>query len=258
VLRTLPNGVEHQRWAVRPELAPWIEHIWWVQWDLEQPTDVQTLPHPAVHWTLEEQGWIGGPQTAPFTRTLKGQGEVLGIKFRPGGFRDWSTESVHRLANRRVVASDAVAARAASVWGVWQKDLSAMERSVQLQALLQDHKPALSPETEALHQWMAWIQEDPDVSRVEHLAERAGLGLRAIQRRFKEWVGVSPKWVLQRVRMLRAVEAIKARQFRDLSELAFELGYADLAHFSRDFRSTLGVPPSTYRLSRGLTASPDS
>jgi AraC-like DNA-binding protein len=245
VLRTLPQGVQHKRWAVRPDLAPWIEHIWWVQWDLEQPFDVQTLPHPAVHFTLEQQGWIGGPSTAPFTRTLRGEGEVLGIKFRPGGFRDWSTSSVHLLADRRVLALEAVGALAAPLWGVWQQELPATQRSVQLQALLSEHKPKLSPGTLEIQQWMAWIQ-DPELRRVEHLAKRAGLGLRAIQRRFKEWVGVSPKWVLRRVRMLRAVEAIKAQQFTDLSTLAFELGYADQAHFSRDFRATVGMPPSVF------------
>ncbi len=246
MLRTLPQGVQHKRWAVRPDLAPWIEHIWWVQWDLEQPFDVQTLPHPAVHFTLEQQGWIGGPSTAPFTRTLLGKGEVLGIKFRPGGFRDWSTSSVHLLADRRVLASGVVAALAAPVWALWQQDLPAIERGVQVQSLLSEHLPELSAETQALHQWMAWLQENQDLSRVEQLAERTGLGVRAIQRRFREWVGVSPKWVLRRVRMLRAVEAIKAQKHMDLSGLAFELGYADLAHFSRDFKATVGLAPSAF------------
>lgn len=242
----MPDGVQHERWAVRPELRPWIAHLWGVGWSLEQPYRVQTLPHPAVHWTLEAQGWVTGPSTAPFTRTLSGQGQVVGIKFRPGGFRDWATGSVHLLADRRVVASQAVSALAAPSWQVWKQELPPPELIIQLQALLQDHKPELSPETTQVHQWMSWIQEDPELSRVEHLAERSGLGLRAIQRRFREWVGVSPKWVLRRVRMLRAVEAIKAQRFQDLSELAFTLGYADLAHFSRDFKATLGQPPSAF------------
>jgi AraC-like DNA-binding protein len=195
---------------------------------------------------LEQQGWISGPSTAPFTRTLRGQGRVLGIKFRPGGFRDWSGESVHQLRDQRLPASSVLPALDQTILEVWQQASSVQQCSVSLQSVLADQRPILSPETTEVHQWMDWIQNDLALSRVEELAQRAGLGTRSIQRRLKEWVGVSPKWVLSRVRMLRAVEAIKAREFIDLSELAYTMGYADLAHFSRDFKSSVGVAPSAF------------
>ena len=33
-----------------------------------------------------------------------------------------------------------------------------------------------------------------------------------------------------------------------MADLAAELGYADQAHFTRDFRALVGVPPSKYAL----------
>ncbi len=235
---------------MHPELQPWIAHIWWVGWSLEQAHTVQTLPHPAVHWTLETEGWITGPSTAPFTRTLRGQGQVLGIKFRPAGFRDWLGGSVHGLRDRRVVASRVLGALAEAATERCQSAGSPRKRSAQLQDLLLDSRPEHSPQTAQVHRWVAWMQQDPGLLRVEQLSKRAGLGVRGIQRRFKEWAGVSPKWVLRRLRMLSAVEAIKAGPV-DLSTLAQELGYADHAHFSRDFKVTVGTAPSTFG-SRGL------
>lgn len=240
---------------MHPELQPWIAHIWWVGWSLEQAHTVQTLPHPAVHWTLEAEGWLTGPSTAPFTRTLQGQGQVLGIKFRPAGFRDWLGGSVHRLRDRRVVASPALGGMADVAWARWQEPGQPRERSVRLQDLLLEQRPVLSPQTVQIHRWVDWMREDRALLRVEQLSKRAELGVRGIQRRFKEWAGVSPKWVLRRLRMLSAVEAIKGGPV-DLSTLAQELGYADHAHFSRDFKATVGTAPSTFGAERPQPAAP--
>lgn len=248
MLSALPKGVEHQRWTPHPELRPWLAHIWWVGWSLEQPHIVRTLPHPAVHWTFEEQAWIGGPRTAPFTRTLQGQGQVLGLKFRPAGFRDWLGASVHVLRDRRVVASEVLPGLAEPAWEAWRSAGTPRERSGALQDWLLDSRPERSPQTDQVQRWVAWMREDPGLVRVGQLSERAGVGVRGIQRRFKEWAGVSPKWVLRRLRMLSAVEAIKAGPV-DLSTLALELGYADHAHFTRDFKTTLGAAPSSFGLS---------
>lgn len=49
-------------------------------------------------------------------------------------------------------------------------------------------------------------------------------------------------------RFTRVHEALLAleRTDRTLAQLAAELGYADQAHFTRDFRALVGVPPSKY------------
>ena len=49
---------------------------------------------------------------------------------------------------------------------------------------------------------------------------------------------------------------IDSGEVDDLAGLATPLGWFDQAHFSRDFRSVVGVPPSAYlRQARALTPS---
>jgi len=58
-------------------------------------------------------------------------------------------------------------------------------------------------------------------------------------------IGLSPKWLLQRRRLHDAVEALKAGP-GTLAEVAAELGYADQAHFTHDFRTVTGMTPGEY------------
>jgi AraC-like DNA-binding protein len=55
----------------------------------------------------------------------------------------------------------------------------------------------------------------------------------------------SPKWVIQRYRLHEAAERLDTAA-TDLSTLAHELGYADQAHFARDFKAAVGRPPASY------------
>lgn len=69
---------------------------------------------------------------------------------------------------------------------------------------------------------------------------------RWVARLFRRYVGIGPKWVLQRYRLHEAAERIASGRVDAWSDLALELGYADQAHFVRDFRALVGQAPSTY------------
>jgi AraC-like DNA-binding protein len=71
------------------------------------------------------------------------------------------------------------------------------------------------------------------------------LHLRELQRWFRDAVGVSPKWVIQRYRLHEALSALE-RGDATVAQLAAELGYADQAHFARDFKRLVGISPSRY------------
>ena len=82
--------------------------------------------------------------------------------------------------------------------------------------------------------------------RVEQVAALGGVSTRSLQRLFAGYVGVSPKAVLARYRLQDAAATIDAGEGDDLAALAADLGWFDQAHFSRNFRAVVGVPPSVY------------
>jgi AraC-like DNA-binding protein len=81
---------------------------------------------------------------------------------------------------------------------------------------------------------------------VAEIAARHSVSARTLQRVFRRFVGVGPKWVLQRHRLHDAIEQLGAGRGTDWTRLALDLGYFDLAHFIRDFRAVVGRTPAQY------------
>ena len=77
------------------------------------------------------------------------------------------------------------------------------------------------------------------------LADRAGVSLRSLQRLFSEYVGIGPKWVVQRFRVLEVAARAHSGEV-DWAAVAAELDFSDQAHLVRTFRDVVGAPPATY------------
>ncbi len=248
---TVTERVTHHRLAPRAELAFAVEHFWHVAWTLEgtPPVRAQTLPHPSVHVTVEaRRAEVGGVFTSRFVRTLRGNGQVFGLKFRPGMFQQVLGAPLSTLRNR-VVALRRVFAEAAALARhtrerPFEASVAAWEQ-VLLTRLRDD-----DPVARATRDLVELAAVDRTLLQVEQLVERAGVTKRTLQRRFDRYVGVSPKWVLQRYRLHEANERLLADGALDLAGLALELGYADQSHFVRDFKAMVGVTPGSYALRR--------
>jgi AraC-like DNA-binding protein len=90
------------------------------------------------------------------------------------------------------------------------------------------------------------VAKDRGILKVQDLVDRYGLNQRTLQRLFAKYVGVSPKWVIQRYRLLEAAAQLATGESISQAELALSLGYSDQAHFIRDFKSMVGVSPAAY------------
>jgi AraC-like DNA-binding protein len=84
------------------------------------------------------------------------------------------------------------------------------------------------------------------MTSVEELASRAKLTTRTLQRLFGQYVGIGPKWVINRYRIHEAIAQLQTGGPIDWMEVALALGYFDQAHFIRDFRKLVGSSPSAY------------
>jgi AraC-like DNA-binding protein len=92
-----------------------------------------------------------------------------------------------------------------------------------------------------------WLARDPPAApRVADAAAALGLSLRTLQRRLAT-AGVSFSELLGEVRV-RTAAAWLARGAPTLAEIGFLCGYADQAHFTREFTRRAGMPPARYRM----------
>lgn len=229
------------------DLTPFVEHYWTVSWDVESPEVREVLPHPSVHLVLERsRSRVAGVHTGRFTARLEGKGRVLSVKFRPGGFRPFIDHAVAELTDRTVPPGQIFDGDVAELEAAALAHTDPAAAFAVIQAFLRRRRPAPGATVELVDRIARRAAEDREITRVEHLVRELGIGQRNLQRLFHEYVGVSPKWVIQRYRLHEAVERIARGGAEDWAELALELGYADQAHFIRDFRKLVGEPPARY------------
>ena len=239
------------RAAPGEDLAGLVDYFWWVRWDTPAPHVQEVVPRPVVHLSAEvvdgePRVLVHGVHPRMFRRRLEGSGHTVAAAFRPAGFHPFLRADVATLHGREIPAVEVIGADDRGV----AADVLACEDEEQGAAVLAEWLRGLAPDDDPLVATLAAlverVEEDTSLVRAEQLAELAGVSLRTLQRRFRAYVGVSPKWVVQRCRLLDVTAAAHGSADVDWADLASVLGYADQSHLIRAFTQLVGHSPAAY------------
>jgi AraC-like DNA-binding protein len=240
----------YERYHPSSDLDPYVEHYWLVEWDLRgmEPENAETLPHPSAHMTFERDagGRIRGPARAKFSRILKEQGGVFAVKFRPAGFHPFVEIPVTRFSDKIFTTHEIFGAEGGELDRAILAESADQGRINIVESFLRARRPDPDENVIRLSEIVYAVAREREILKVEDIVERYGLNKRTLQRLFAKYVGVSPKWVIQRYRLHEAAEQLATGAPVNQAELALSLGYSDQAHFVRDFKSIVGVSPAAY------------
>lgn len=237
------------RHAPSADVERLVDRYWVAAWSLPPGRihEQRVLTHPVANLVLEDgRATLAGVATRTFTRELTGTGWALGVMFRPAGLRALVDLPAEELTDR--------SGPGASLLGAGVDDLAAAVAGAPDVApacrLVDDWLAARVPaRPHRCEQTAALVERaaaDPDLVRVDDLADLAGVSVRTLQRRFRDHVGVPPKWVLRRYRLYEAGERARSGDTVDWSSVAHDLGFSDQAHLVRDFHDAFGMPPAAY------------
>ena len=245
-------------------VAPYVERLWSVTWTLPPGVSFvsSTVPHPSISLSVERGGgsrsgggegvWLTGVWTTRFDVTLTGSGGVFGVKFHPGAWTALTGIPASDLTDRVAPAASTMPVAD----GLADLPLSAHESRDALCAAVAEairQRPAdqeANDERYAVARGVARAATDPAITRVQQLAAFAHVSVRALQRLTKDYIGVTPKWLIMRARVHDALAVLHTGgdngSVEPLDELAARLGWFDQSHFIRDFRAIVGQSPAAY------------
>ena len=233
------------------KLQPWIEVFWIVHWDLEgKPPHLQeNIPHPCIHMVLERgHSRVYGLTKGRFTRLLEGKGCIFGVKFKPGGLHAFFPKPASFIVDQLLTIEEVFGKSAVHL----EAQLSALEEGQEkgliqeVQDFLLSCQPTLDANIQKVQHIISLISQNPDWTKVDEIVSRSNVSKRSLQRLFQEYVGASPKWVLQVYRFQAALARLEEKEEVDWADLALELGYFDQSHFIRDFKNIIGQSPQVY------------
>ena len=163
--------------APSAELTRYASVAWTLRWQFgkEEAYVQHVLPDPCVQIVVERGGaHVMGVVTRLFSVTLTDAHFVLGLKFRPGGFRPFMPQPVSTLTNRTVPLStmfprvDEPRLRELSDAADGGAVMEALE------ALLRQAAPPADPQLEEVSRMTDWIATDSTILAVEHAARLFG------------------------------------------------------------------------------------
>lgn len=259
-----PRGVLHLgagerklRLALRPpalDLAPFVAYYWFVKWDLrgQEPHRQENLPHPCVHLVTDGvSSRVFGVVTGKFSYLLEDRGRVFGVKFKPGAFYPFVKAPVSGLTDtsldlQAIFGTAGQALEAALLARADDEGLIAVA-----EGFLRERLPERDENLRLIDRIIERISADRAITKVDDVASRLDLNKRTLQRLFNHYVGVNPKWVIQRYRLHDAVDQLAGGAPVDWPKLALDLGYCDQAHFIKDFKTIVGQSPAEYARTLG-------
>ena len=206
--------------------------------------------HPEGVAERQSRLLFAGQLTRQLVLRPTGRIAVIGVRFHPDGASGLLLGPQRDLTGLTLPVQDVVPALHASLSEVWS-ETDSPERAVGL--LMDRLGPLLAtvrPDVR-IRQVIKAIGTARGQASVDALARGAGMTRRHLERRFQEVVGISPKRLS---RITRFQFALSLLDRMDGSErgirTATECGYADQAHFIRDFRDLAGCPPGEHLLRR--------
>jgi AraC-like DNA-binding protein len=257
--QALPKGIVDPAGAARrirlgtyppsPTLGTFVDYFWVVEWDMRgrAPESQRVMPYPNTHLVFEAgRTAVHGVVRGAFDRVVTGAGRVLGVRFKPGGLRPFVGQPLSAFTDATIPADgilgiDASEAEARVLSEPDDAAMIAVAESMLARALPE-------PDSQALiaAQVVAAAATEHGPVNVGELSSKVGIGERSLQRLFSNYVGVAPKWVLQRFRLQEAISALSRQAPADLAGMAHALGFFDQAHFTREFSKLVGQSPMDY------------
>ena len=234
-----------------------VRRYWFPVWSLPagESTTQRVLQYPVCLLVIaHDYAHLVGPRRGLSTTTLTGCGWALGVMMQPAagsalwpaGVPDLIDASVP-LTQASLVPSTPLIAELRGIVGGRASDPEVRRRAVtRLDEVLAEALPPADGEGEIVNAIVDHVETDPEVVRVSQVCDKFSITERTLQRLLGRRVGMGPKRLIQRRRLHEAAGALAGPERPTLAAVAARLGYADQAHFHRDFQSATGLTPATY------------
>lgn len=242
------------RLSPAPEMSTLLRRYWVPVWSVPRGATrtQQVLQYPCALIVVSNcYARFYGVATGLSQTELEGTGWAFGVMLQPATGHLLTGQPMHRFRDTYVNLPEGLPGGeglVAQVRATLQADPADGQRQRTAAGLIEAalaHLLPIGPEAERINDVVAYVEGKPDLVRVAGLVEAFATTERSLQRLTGRWLGLTPRWLVQRRRLHEAAERLREREV-DLGRVAAELGYADQAHFNRDWRKVTGMTPGQF------------
>lgn len=272
---TLQHDSELGRWTQclwsPPELAPWVEQLWYSEGLLTNLRE-RVLPSGTLEMVVNlgdtirlvegkgveilAGGCVSGVLTTPAVIEQPRHHRAVGVRLRPAGAHAILARPTSEVSDLFVSLDDLIGPAARELAERCHGARTPAD-CLRAAALWVAERARGSPGLDPAIAFVAReIERTAGEVSIAALRDRTGMTKTRLAERFREQMGLTPKRYARVVRFRRAVSLIDAGA-RSLADVAAAAGYYDQPHMNADFRALSGMSPRDLIASRypgGVTA----
>jgi len=209
-------------------------------------TDWHCDLHSQQGWTQSPDHTIIGLHTRPYEVQFGRQVEVFAIRFKP--------EGVYTIfgvpAGEFKGGYDDMSLVLGSDFREFSDRIREKESTQEMVALTEEYLLKTIQrnciDINYVNRAAELIRQTKGAVRIEELPERVYISLRQLERAFKEKIGVSPKHYLRISRINEVHRLLEEENMLNFTQVAYQSGYTDQAHFIRDYKNITGERPTIF------------
>jgi len=232
------------------ELRRLIDSFWTFSGN-KAPETYKILPDNCVDVIFDftnNSVFVSGVMSNYQIRELAAESNLLGIRFKVENFSSITPLPLSETRNLRIELSQVIPTCQTTILAQIN-DLLTISDKVDL---LENFVAELVNTAHRQHDHLILsIAEKIRIAKgsisVQHIADSNFISLRQLERRFKEYIGLSLKEYSRIIRFIHTQKAISSSPEKSLLEIAFDMGFFDHSHLAYEFKRISGENPSYFR-----------
>jgi AraC-like DNA-binding protein len=191
------------------------------------------------------QAFMVGQLTQPIWLKFSGHTRMIKIQFKPSGIQQMLPLNMEEFTNIPSIELEAIWGRSVNEILEQMHEAASDEELVTLLNSFFENK-LLPQQTSAsyINYTVHQLEKCNGNVNIQQLEKKLGISSRHLERLFKAKVGLTPKEISKIIRLNSAFSCLEKNPSMSLTSLAYESGYYDQAHFSKDFKKIAGISPA--------------
>jgi AraC-like DNA-binding protein len=194
-------------------------------------------------WETQAKSLVAGQITKYFFLENTGQSDILGIKLQPAALTQLFGTEMSSLKDKVVSLHDFGNGGLNRINQAIRETGDDMERIKLINSDFMNR--GLAIQTNPLEKVLGNIFSSNGILSVNFICKESGITERQLERLFKKYIGISPKFFARIIRFSYIFQVVQKKKL-SWSEVGLESGFYDQAHFIKNFKAFTGEDPSNY------------
>jgi AraC-like DNA-binding protein len=188
---------------------------------------------------------ICGQQTKYYDLSLSGKTGMILIVFRPHGVKSFFNFPITELLNENLSLRDLSKNETNELEDRLFNSPNNKQRVIHIEKFL-IKRLIHDNEFERVEHAIKIIENSKGQIKAQDIAHEVCLGIKQFERTFSKYVGMNPKKYASIVRFQNVIQLKTKFKNLSMSQLTYDSGFYDQAHFIHDFKSLTGLTPNAF------------